>query len=54
MEILIAFSLGAAIGAIVGIAVYRNNIKRLDPIGDKADDLADKIAKKVESIRNKE
>jgi hypothetical protein len=48
MEILIAFSLGAVIGAIVGIAVYRNNQARLDPIGDKADEIADKIAKKLD------
>jgi coenzyme F420-reducing hydrogenase gamma subunit len=42
MSILISFGIGAVVGAIAGIAIYRNNEEKLDPIADKVDEYVDK------------
>ena len=46
MEIIFGITLFAA-GVVTGIFIYRNNVKTIDPIADRADEVADKIAAKL-------
>ena len=50
LELVAAGVVGAIIGFLVGVFVYRNNTNLLSPIADKIDKLSDDMETKIKEL----